>query len=777
MRRREFLLSPAPLLLPHGLAAAGFPEKPEPRALFPAPKDGQTVGLNPPGFAWWRAKGASDYRIVIRDAKKREVYAAAGLPDPVHVPCRSFRPGRYSWDVEALDESGGVLARRGPRSFTIPREAPEFPWQDATRLLRNVPDTRPRYIFLADRLPRIRETLKTTRREAWEAIRARADEALKLPLPEPPRYHTFEGRTRQRMGYTHYFRDFRRYIDRGMSILALAYLMTGDERYGLAAKKILLEVETWGIEGPMSVLSRYGDEPGLSMARHGHRAYDWLYPLLDDGERARVREMTIGRARQVLERLRRADYLYRPGESHNGRLIAYLAEYAVVCKGEARDAAEWLDYSLRALMTFYPHWAGSDGGWAEGVSYALAYNTIYLPALESLRAAAGLDLYRRPFYRRIRRFFLYCTSPIGEMRPFGDGAERGGVGSAGAALMLHHGRRFRDPACVWYARQTGAVPVGADAMVSLITEDDVQPKPPASLPQAAVFRGVGWAGLHSALDKPEQDTFFLFKSSPYGSVSHSHADQNGFAILKGGRALAIPSGHYAPSYGMPHHALWTRQTKANNCILVNGEGQVVREPWANGRITGFRHQKAITYVCGDATPAYAGKLKRYLRHVVFLRPGAVLVADEIEAPQPARFQWLLHALERMELDEGAVQILSRRQGASLTVRLFSDLGFSLSQTDQFHPPVNEGNPPEYHVDLPNHWHMTAATNERAAKTVIVAAMAVAGPGERLETEWIENGLRITTPEGSGLVRAVTAPGLHLEAEWNPRRGAGERFSL
>jgi hypothetical protein len=64
----------------------------------------------------------------------------------------------------------------------------------------------------------------------------------------------------------------------------------------------------------------------------------------------------------------------------------------------------------------------------------------------------------------------------------------------------------------------------ADPLVAVLTEDNVAPEAPGDLPAAAVFRGIGWAGLHSALDRPEQDTFFLFKSSPYGSVSHSHAD-------------------------------------------------------------------------------------------------------------------------------------------------------------------------------------------------------------------------------------------------------------
>ncbi len=37
------------------------------------------------------------------------------------------------------------------------------------------------------------------------------------------------------------------------------------------------------------------------------------------------------------------------------------------------------------------------------------------------RAATGLDLYQRPFFGKVRRFFFYCVSPVGEAKPFGDG--------------------------------------------------------------------------------------------------------------------------------------------------------------------------------------------------------------------------------------------------------------------------------------------------------------------------------------------------------------------
>ena len=766
--------------------AVAFPSTPpSDRALFPQPRDGESVAINPPGFAWWRAPGAAMYRLLIWDDQGREVYQAPYLTDPVHLPTTPLPAGEYCWDVEACDRDDRVLARRGVWYFTVPEGLTEFPWIAPEQILARVPDTHPRYMFLRDELPEIRRSLQAGRRQAWNSIRSSAERYVTTAPPRPPEYHTYTDPARQRMGYVTYFREFRRVIDNAMSTLALAYVLSGDERYGLAAKRILLEVESWGIEGPMSVMAPWGDEPGLSMAKHGHRAYDWLYDLFDESERQRVREMTIGRARQVLTRLKRADYLATPGESHNGRLIAYLSEYAVTLKDEAPDAAEWLDYSLRALTTFYPHWGDRDGGWAEGISYALSYNLIYLGALESLLAATGYNLYQRPFYQRVRRFLLYCTSPVAEIKPFGDGFE-GGVGSSGATLMMHHGRRFRDPACVWYARQTGASVTG-DPLIALLTEDDVPAAAPSDLPAAAVFRGVGWAAMHCALDKPREDTFILFKSSPYGSVSHSHADQNSFAILKGGRGLAIPSGYYGPAYGMPHHAQWTRQTKAHNSILVNGEGQLWGSARAQGRILDFRHQRALTYVAGDAAAAYQGKLKQFVRHLIFLRPALVAVLDELEAPAAAEFRWLLHAFEPMEMDEARKLVVIYRAGATLSVRLACDQGLAFHQTDQFDTPYNEGNPPEYHEDKPNQWHFTARTLQPAARTRIGAVMVVRGPGEDFDTEWLEHpgwwGVQLSSPEGAGSIWIQVTPGSRppdgvpagsvLAARWQPRQGEPE----
>ncbi len=265
--------------------------------------------------------------------------------------------------------------------------------------------------------------------------------------------------------------------------------------------------------------------------------------------------------------------------------------------------------------------------------------------------------------------------------------------------MDYHANRFEDGYIKWWVNEVPGSEGSKDINTAIFNQE-VKPIPPVDLPNSKVFRGVGWAGLHSNLSDPGNDTFMVFKSSPYGSVSHSHADQNSFAIFKGGVALAIPSGYYGPSYGMPHHAEWTRSTKANNSVLVNGQGQVIRDEKATGTIIHFEDKKAYTYLMADATEAYQGKLTSFKRHILFLRPGVFLLLDQLEAPSEANFQWMLHAFEKMKLSDR--KVISQKDGARLSTWFNSSQGLEISQTDKFDTPFNTGIPEEFHEKVENH---------------------------------------------------------------------------
>ncbi|MCX7819952.1 MAG: heparinase II/III family protein [Kiritimatiellae bacterium] len=751
-------------------AEVAFPtERPE-GACFPRPAEDELLEISPPGFCWWPAgpRGRVRYRLRITDSRGAAVYESPALSEPVHVPSVVLAPGPYRWEVQALDAKGYVLAVRAPQTFVIASNAVAQPWVPASVLLARVPRERPRLLFPRAQLEAVRATLATTRREAFASLRGAADSALNLKPPSEPDYDKLSDPAARRLAYVEAFRRMRRYHDEGMTALALMYLLSGERRYGEAAKALLLGATEWDPEGISSVSSPYGDEIGLGLAKSAAQAFDWLYDLLDGAERERVRQMLVARADQMLRRLERWDFLARPEESHNGRLPGYLMEHAIALAEEPRAEA-WLDYALRAALTVFPHWAGADGGWAEGIAYGLAYNTIYLLPFESLRAATGFDLWQRPFYRDVRRFFMYNVSPLGEVQPWGDG-EEGQVpqGAAGVrALIQFHALKYRDPAArgwVTLLRDHRGRPPGVGWQAGLVLPDDLEPLPPTNLPPDGVWWGIGWAVFHSDLARPERDLMVMFKSSPYGSVSHSHADQNSFVIMKGGRALAIPAGYYFPFYGAPHHAHYTRQTVAHNCVLVNGRGQVVRDARANGRLVEFRSRPGWGYVLGDASAAYRGALRRFRRHLLLVRPAWVVVLDELEADQPAEFQWLLHAKERMELDEGSQTVVGRRGEAQMWVRLFTAGGFRFEQTDGWPVPPSADYPAVAPREPPRQWHFTATTRQKTTSRRIAAVIAVdanaavdwdrAGPDVRIEATEGDVQLTLTlhlSPEAATLI--------------------------
>ncbi len=708
------------------------------RMLFPRPADGAELPISPVGLAWLPCPAAADYRVEIFEKNGNRIYSQNVGKDPVHLPDRVFPVGDYSWDVIAFDEQGTDIAMRGRLSFTILPGAARLPWIAPRQLLSRVPAEHPRILYPKANLDRIRATLSSSRSKSWRACKSAADKALSKGVPEFPKYHLIEEAGTRRLEYGRYFSYFRGYVDGALMDLSLAFLMSEQDKYARAAKKILLEIASWPTDDNdvTSVSAKWGDEAGLSFSKCAHIAYDWLYPALDNNQKKQVFDMCRARAWQTYRRLERHNYLTFPGESHDGRLIAYLTDMSLAMAGETEDAETWLAYSLKALLTFYPHWAGIDGGWAEGTPYGLWYNGFYIPAFESLRQLADYNLWQRPFFNRIRYFFFYCTANHGEIRPFGDSAEGGGPGvrrgSGYAELMSFHAHCYDDPYIGWWVKQIPGYRGQKDGFGALLHEDELPAKAPADLPNSRVFKGVGWAGLHSDLTQPQSDTCLIFKSSPYGSVSHSHADQNAFAIMKGGIALAIPSGYYGPSYGKPHHAQWTRATKANNCILVDGEGQKIRSADAAGAIIDFKDAAGYSYVSGDATPAYMGKLDKWIRRILFLRPGLFLLLDEIEAPTPSRYQWMLHAFEKMDIK--GTKVTSRRKGAVLDATLACPQELNLTQTDRFDTPYNYGIPKAYHLEKANHWHVTAETVKSSKKTRIAAVMAVYGAKERFNVQ-------------------------------------------
>ena len=683
-----------------------------------APSDGEVSGTNPPAFVWLPHDGVEQWQIQYspgEDFEHDDTVIVSALSMTVHIPGETMAPGPWHWRYGYEGDDGAVWSRT--RSFTIPDDATAFPFPDMEDVLANIPETRPRVYHSAEDVATIRANEDGKLDWLVEPVVRAAERALAedAPLFEEPLPWSEYGEN-QRDVYNDNWRRMRPYT-RGMEICARAYLFTGDERFAAEAKRRLMHFMTWDVDGPSSVY--WPTELGMDIAEHAPRTFDWIHDTLTEEEREICLEVLGKRIRQINEMHRSRPFEARPLSSHPGRMVGFAVEGSIVLAHEIEDAPDWLEYTLQVLWSVYPAWGGHEGGWHEGISYWSSYMRRMTQVVAELDRL-GVALKDKPFFQNTGYFGLYAAYPHRPARAFGDSYEHTVTGGFGS-LLYRLATMYDDPILRWYADEMDAEPEGPAAYS--IWRPDMEAKAPVELPQSRVFHDAGWVAMHSDLANPRDTVFLLMKSSPFGAISHNHANQNAFVLEAYGEALAISSGYYH-TYGNPHHRDWVWHTKAHNGILIDGEGQVIRSPRSRGRIIEHIEQGDWAYALGDATEAYGGRLDKALRHVVFLRPNVFVMVDELVADEEAATaQWLLHAHEEMALDEAAQRMLVSRGEAHLRVQFLTPEAMEFSQTTGWDPPVER---PE---DGPPQFHFTASTTEPATKTRIVTVMTAYREGE------------------------------------------------
>lgn len=713
-----------------------------------SPADGATPSVNPPAFVWLPAEGIERWLVQYAPGGDFDGPGAVTVEDwplTVFTPHETLRPGAWAWRYGFATAAGPAWS--GVRRFTIRAEATAFPLPRIDEVLARIPDEHPRAYFHRADLPELRR--KVIEDPAWAALAAPVIRAAESKLGEElypePDYLPPSGLEHSR-AYAESFRTMRPFTA-GMETCAKAYILSGDERFGREARRRLLHYMTWDPEGPTSV--RNNDEAAMDIVMRCPRTYDWIHDLLSAEERATCERVLGQRVAQVNAMHRAMPFESRPYSSHPGRMIGFVIEDSIILAHEVPEAREWLDYTLRLLWSVYPAWGNPDGGWAEGPGYWNAYIGMLQPVV-LLLDEIGVPFKDKPFCRENGWFGLYGVPVGGKMTPFGDGHE-GSVGRGSGEVLYRWSTLYRNPYWRWYAEQLGAGPGGAVGEFGFF-DPTLEARAPEDLPQSKVFPDIGLAALHSKLASPAEDVYLLMRSSPYGAVSHSHASQNAIAINAFGEALAISSGYYQ-LYGSPHHAQWTWETRAHNSILVDGEGQVKRSPASRGRIAAFDDREECSYVVGDATEAYGGRLRRFLRKVLFIRPDTFVICDELQAAQPSTYQWLLHARQEMSLDPAAQTALISAGDARLLTRFVAPAGLELTQTSGF--PVA----PER--ESPDQFHLSAGTTAPTTSATFLSVLTAYRAGDEARVP----GAEAVAGEGGAGVRLRWADGSSALVVW------------
>jgi hypothetical protein len=285
-------------------------------------------------------------------------------------------------------------------------------------------------------------------------------------------------------------------------------------------------------------------------------------------------------------------------------------------------------------------------------------------------------------------------------------------------LLYNYSSILNDPYLRWYADYMDAGHAN-NILGILLKNDNIQGKPPTDLPQSRYFPGVGLVSMHTDLGNGDEDIHLLFQSNPYGGVSHAHPNQNAFTLEAFGEALAIASGYY-PWYGSDHHNNWTRQTRSSNSITIDGGKGQQRVAAAKGRIANFENREGYDYTMGDATQAYMGQLDRFHRHIIHIHPGIFVIYDDLEAPEPVTFEWCMHALSEMRINESGRSFIISEGDARLKVQFIQSDRINLDQFTGFpYPPESRGeNSPVYK----DQWHLIASTDAKTTKSKFISVL-------------------------------------------------------
>ena len=510
----------------------------------------------------------------------------------------------------------------------------------------------------------------------------------------------------------------------------LCWLVTGDEKYFEKAKAFLLAEARWhfapnwksgAVPGATDIA--YNDEGHFRLWRKLPLVYDQLRARLTPAERATIlahfkergtRSVAFIEKEGAISQARR-NSIESDVSSHPVRFMPMTGLTALALWDDLPESHDWWRYAYVFYRDNFTPWGGDDGGWGEGSAYWRG--TFEHAAFQDTLLAIGDPLaYATPFWKNSPYFAVYNVQPYLHTT-FGDasGAGRFNLEPGTADYLRHLARVQGDGYLLSYAAlctDTRSHPVDAGlgkldrtyptACEFLVRNFIVSaktppaPRPLAELPATRFFRDVGWVSLHSALGRPADDIQLTFKSSPYGSFSHSHADQNSFILNAYGESLAINSA-YREYHNSPHHQAWTRQTISKNDLLIDGVGQKAQSKNATGKITRFEQTARTTWTTGDATAAYAaaqkepGRVLRVTRDVVFIDSRYFVLRDRVELAAPAKLSWLLHAEHDLTWDAttSTATIRGPARKATLTTRLLAPgLAWHARVTDQFPVPVD-----------------------------------------------------------------------------------------
>ncbi len=705
-----------------------------------SPSNGESPKFNSPSFQWPSKKNAT-YSIRISTSKKfdQALIEKNKIAFALFNPHQQLTKGKWYWQYKINQENWNPVD-----SFDINASTRIFPTVSIAKIINNIPATHPRILVNKSEINNFRLNVIKTK-EAIAVIRE-ANEILTIPIPKEgdalPKYQGKDKFENDKIASLASKWSGKK-VQETLNLFSQAYILTGDVKYFNVAKLWMLEVATWDPMGP-SHTNNFADGGIMSSMAIG---LDSFWDLLTETERNQIKKNISTRADQFYK-LWINQVEARSSSMHVWQHIMHnLLETGLALKGEHPTAENWIEYIYELWIAQSPKMAEEDGAWINGSAYfgMNALSLIDIPTI--FKKLSGVDFMTAPWFQNNPKWLIYSFPPNSTSDGFGNDGERykfPWINYAGYTDAL--ARLTNNPSAAWYANAVAksvGKEIADDAEFRWFRIRDGIKKTtalhPLSFKQDAFFQEVGVGYMHTNVQDTKNDLFLSLRSSPFGPMSHTHADHNTFNIAYGGKRLFYNTG-YRPAMGDPHFLGWYKHTQGHNGVLIDGHGQPFSDG-AFGWIPRSIQGEQISYAVGDASNAYSGivdgkeidhGMKLFRRHYIMLRPSIIIIYDELEADHTAEWRWLLHNYNGFTMDAKTQTVFAENETAKAQVTLFSSSDIQLNVTDQFSVPVdnwtNKINEDGDTLNFVNQWHFTAASKQKAEKMRYLAVMQIKPDG-------------------------------------------------
>lgn len=437
--------------------------------------------------------------------------------------------------------------------------------------------------------------------------------------------------------------------------MALVYQVEGDEAAGRRAVGVF-EDAALGVD---AVEFHRAVDSDFFATEHWPKAFahawDWLQPLLTDGQRARLLVALEAWSAALFQHTE--SWWWRDA-GYNCGAIPVGAQGILLCaiRGESRHPQyqHWLSECFRKISrNYFPETWRASGICNEGPGYAHYHKNPTMFA-EAMRRLGGPDIIADTGAVNAMHYLRHQWMPQGGCGPVGDNTEYGR--RVFQPVYLFGIRELRDKAGLWTWEKYADLDRINPMEVFLYWPDGLEPASPGTLdlPTSHYFEiDANRAGYLFARNRwdDERANWFVF-TTRHDNANHTHYDMNSFLFTAFGEQFATHENIYG--YSHPHHG-----ADIEHNIVIVGEGGMPANDRPNsagddgsiyGFMTGVVAGHFADYARGDARASYADRSVdgsqpaiRADRAALFVKQGPnpyVVIADDIQrSEEENEYHW------------------------------------------------------------------------------------------------------------------------------------------